>query len=281
MSAAAHARARTATLVTVGPPERLAEAAAVLSSLDRAGSLRHVLLSTSPGTSLPPAAGLQDVTTVEDLHPQFLNNAIAAHRLSSLPTAIWWRGGPAATVEGAASLAERVILDVEEPRDLWTRVQPLLGRSAFSDIRWGRLTRWRAVLAVLFDVPEVRQAAGAVEELTLSGSDRAQGALFAGWLDASLDWAGRVEIRVEVGAGPSLAGVLLRGPGLEVRLELLPNGICLATQAVRRGETIASRVVPLGNAALGAVLSEELRIRSRDVAFERALARALPILGRA
>jgi hypothetical protein len=38
---------------------------------------------------------------------------------------------------------------------------------------------------------------------------------------------------------------------------------------------VASRVLSLGSQTLGALMTEELRVRSRDLAFERALERAL------
>ena len=264
------ARARTATLVTVGPPARLAEAAEVLSAVDQAGSLRHVLLSTAG--SVPAAPALQDVTTVADLRPEFLDNALAALRLSSLPTVIWWRGGPPGTLQGVAALADRVILDVEDPLPLWPAVRALAGRTAVTDIRWARLTRWRAVMALMFDVPEVREASDGFDRLALSGTDAAQCRLFAGWLDASLGWKGRVAVSIEDDGGAApLARVRLGGGEVEVRLELLENRVCLATEARRGSRTLAARVVSLGDPALPAVLSEELRIRSRDAAFERAL----------
>lgn len=276
MTRAAPARARTATLVTVGPAARLAEAADVLASLDQAGSLRHVLLSTSPG-SLPSFGALPDVTALESMPPQYLNNAIAALRLSSLPTVIWWRGGEVGNFDGAASLADRMILDVEDPQPLWRRVPALAAHTAITDIRWGRLTRWRAVMARMFDLRQVRRAAGGFDRLVLSGRDRAQCSLFAGWMDASLGWGGRVRVEItgEAGRAP-LSKVELRGPALAVRLELLANGVCLATDA-REGDTVlASRVIAVGEPGLAAVLSEELRIRSRDLAFENALRTLVP-----
>ena len=54
----------------------------------------------------------------------YLNNAVAALRLSSLPTAVWWRGGNPEMLEGVANLADRMILDAEEPADVWARALP-------------------------------------------------------------------------------------------------------------------------------------------------------------
>ena len=273
MTGGTPARARTATLVTVGPPDRLAQAIDVLASVDQAGSLRHVLLATA-AASLPSASALQDVTVIEQIRPQYLNNAIAAHRLSSLPTVIWWLGGPPGDLDGAAALADRLILDVDDPFALWPRVPPLFGRTAVTDIRWARLTPWRAAMAQMFDVPRVREGFPGFERLSLAGSDPGQCALFGGWLDAALNWDGRVRFDVRNGAAQPLAAVELVGPSVELRLTLLSNGVCLSTEARDGGQVLASRVVSLGNLQPSAVLSEELRIRSRDVAFERALERS-------
>jgi hypothetical protein len=50
---------------------------------------------------------------------------------------------------------------------------------------------------------------------------------------------------------------------------------CLA--AAVDGLDTSTRIVPLGEGALTALIGEELGVRTRDVAFERALASALEI----
>ncbi|CAN5740404.1 hypothetical protein BH24ACI4_BH24ACI4_06310 [soil metagenome] len=263
-------RARAATLVTVGPPARLAEAAGVLAEADEAGSLRHVLISTT-GEDVPDVEGLQDVT-VENVRPQFLNNAVAALRLSSLPTVVWWRGGPPDRLPAVATLADRVLLDAEDSLPLWRQAPALFGRTALTDFRWARLTRWRGVMALLFDLPQVREAAPDFQRLRITGNDPAQCALFAGWLASSLDWQGRVAVELErAGASASLSKVELDGPSASLQLALHRNGACLTTEARVNGDVLTSRVLSLGSQALPSLLSEELRLRSRDIPFERAL----------
>ena len=93
------------------------------------------------------------------MKPQFLNNAVAALRLSSLPTLVWWRGGSVDALEGVAELADRVVLDDDQPEATWARAVTLFEDSAFSDLRWARLTEWRALMAHFFDIPEVLAAA--------------------------------------------------------------------------------------------------------------------------
>lgn len=266
----AAARAHSATLVVVGPADRLGEAAATIASLDGGGSLQGVLISTEP-IERPAAANI----AVAQVRAEHLNNAIAASRLSSLPTVIWWRGGPASQLDAVAPLADRVILDTEDPSALWTRARALVDRAAITDIRWAMLTRWRAEMAHFFDLPDVQAAAPTFSRLVVTGTDHALCTLFGGWLDASLGWEGRVAIAItHAAAAARISSVTLAGAGAELSMRLLPNGTCLATGVSIEGRRLASHVVSVGDESLAALLRQELRVRSRDIAFERALAAA-------
>lgn len=267
--------ARTATLVVVGSSNRLAEAADIIRTGDDAGALRVVLISTGPDS--PPAAESQpDVVSIAGLRPEYVNNAIAGVRLSSLPTVVWWREGPPDGLGGVATLADRVILDADDPWPLWPRVVSLFEHTGFTDMRWARLTRWRAAMAHFFDLPDVRDAAPSFSTLTVTGSDRPRCALFAGWLDASLGWKGRVAPAFASGAaGVPIESATLSGSSVELVLRLLPNRTCLNAEAQAGSRVIASRVVSVGDQRLPGLLSEELRVRSRDLAFERSLQSAV------
>ena len=108
---------------------------------------------------------------LEGVPPAFVDNAVAAIRLSSLPTLVWWRGGPVDVFDCVADLADRVVLDVEEPDDLWAHVVTILDRTAFSDLRWTRLTRWRSLMAQFFDIPSIASAASAFNHLRIEGAN--------------------------------------------------------------------------------------------------------------
>ena len=102
--------------------------------------------------------------------------------------------------------------------------------------------------------------------------------MFAGWLRSSLRWTNGTAIDLRRSAGDGalpLESVTLSADDLEIALHVRPSRTCL--EASVRGGTIApvSRVVPLGDRALRALISEELGVRARDTAFERALAAAL------
>ncbi len=274
MTAPVLARARTATLVIAGSAARLSEAVDMLrANEDDAGSLHIVRVVTEGDAGVDEGA---DVVTIQGLRPEYVNNAIAAVRLSSLPTVIWWRGGSPEGVDGAVGLSDRLVLDVEDPWPVWRRIPPLFEQAAITDIRWARLTRWRAAMAHFFDLSQVRAASASFSSLSISGGDRAQCALFAGWLDASLGWKGRVVPQNSSAAsGAPMETVTLAGDAGELSLNLLPDTTCVNTQARLGTEILASRVVSLGDQSLRTLLAEELRVRSRDLAFERAVERAL------
>lgn len=274
MTVSSPALAKSATVVGVGSSARLIEAAGVLSGEDDAGAVRVVLIATDSQPA-PAVESQPDVISIGGLRPEYVNNAIAGVRLSSLPTVVWWRGGRPEALDGVATLADRVVLDVEEPGPLWARLPSLFEQTAFTDLRWTRLTRWRSAMAHFFDLPQVRQTAPAFERLTISGSDKYQCGLFAGWLDSCLGWNRRIVPRFLSGSAP-LESVSLGGGGAELALHLL-SGECLDAAVRMSQNTLASRVVSLGDQSLRTLMSEELRVRSRDLAFERAVVRTLAL----
>ena len=113
--------------------------------------------------------------------------------------------------------------------------------------------------------------------LTIEAADPFAARLYAGWLRACLRWSSDVEI--EITEGPRGSG---RTPLSRVHLEGANVGItaaagdrveCLTAAVV--GDDATARLVPLGEGALSALIGEELGVRTRDLAFERALASAL------
>jgi glucose-6-phosphate dehydrogenase assembly protein OpcA len=263
--------ALTATIVVAGPSQRLAEAATALSQLTDAG-VRAVLISYG-GNPAPEAHVSHHTVSLDGLRPEYLNNAVAALRLSSLPTLVWWRGGRVEALGGLAALSDRLVLDAEDPREVWGLVDALAERTAVSDLRWTRLTRWRALMAHFFDIAEVRNAASSFRILRIEGSDLHAARLYAGWLASSLHWPAdlKPEIRETAGA-PPIAAVLLGDGAQELTLRLADNLTCVETAARVNGLAPTSRTVSMGDQRLAALIGEELRIRARDLAFERAVA---------
>ena len=265
------ARALTGTVVVVGAAERLQPAADALARVGESIGLRSILISEGVD-SAPPAKVDGDTTFIVGLAPRFLNNVVAALRLSSLPALVWWRGGSAEALEDLADLADRVVLDVEAPEDVWQRAESIFQRTAMTDIRWTRLTRWRSALAHIFDLPQVSDAANEFERLTIEAVDPDAGRLFAGWLRSRLHWKSSVSISIAYrpGGGPSpLAKVALEGPNVWIDMEVRPESRCLAARV--DGVDGSARIVPLSDGSLATLIAEELGVRTRDWAFEEAL----------
>jgi len=270
-------RARTATVVAVGPSDRLGDVAEILSGGETSSALHLVRIAVDGGD---PPPDRPDVVTIGGVRPEHVNNAIAAVRLSSLPTIVWWRGGRPEALDGVASLADRVVLDADDCWPLWARTPPLFEHTVLTDIRWARLTRWRAALAHVFDLPAVRGSADSFTRLSITAADPAVAGLFAGWLDASFGWQGRIVPEVTAASsGAPIESVKLESPSCHVELCLLPNSTCLSTEGRVGSAVVANRVISLGHQTLSTLLAEELRVRARDIAFERAAQSALTAKG--
>jgi glucose-6-phosphate dehydrogenase assembly protein OpcA len=272
------ARAATATVIVIGKPDRLVAAADALELLGEAGGVRAILISEGETTS-PVARVTESAIAISGLSPRYLNNAVAALRLSSLPAVVWWRGGSVEALDGLANLADRLVLDVDKPDAVWARADTLFERTALTDLRWTRLTRWRAAVAHLFDLAQVRRSAAGIRSLTIEAADPFAARLFAGWLKTRLGWTASVaiEIRAVKRGGPSpLSSVSLAGAGAAISLSVHRGRSCL--EATVTGAEATARIVPLGDGALSSLIGEELGVRTRDSAFEQALiaAREIP-----
>lgn len=270
------ARAQTATVVVVGERDRLVDAAEALAHLSEAEGVRAILISEG-GETAPTARVTEHAIGIAGLAPQFLNNAVAALRLSSLPTAVWWRGGAPESLQDIARLADRLIIDVVDPSRAWPIARSIVEQSAVTDLRWTRLTRWRSVVAHLFDLPEVRSVP--VTRLSVAGPDPFAARLFAGWLRSALHWGPDVTIDLRPSESgdqrAALDAVELDADGHHVSITRRATRGCLRAEIA--GRDASTRVVPLGEGTLTAVIGEELGVRTRDLTFERALAAALEI----
>jgi len=266
-------RALVATVVAVGPIERLSGAAEALQSLGDAGTVRGILISDGTNPA-PPARVAGNTVALPGLKSQYVNNAVAALRLSSLPTLVWWRGGRPEMLAELAELADRTVLDDPEPETIWARATTLFEDSTFSDLRWARLTQWRALMAQFFDIPEVQAAASTFTRLTIVGSDRMSARLFAAWLRSSVAFPdGFADEYVDRAGKTPLEEVRLSDHEQELVIRVAAHGSCIETAVAVKGHRSASRVVLMTDQSLTGLITDELRIRARDLAFERALRR--------
>ncbi len=270
----APARALIATVVVVGHIERLPPAAEALEQLSEVRGVRTILIAEGDKAA-PIARVTENTIAIVDLAPRYIDNAVAALRLSSLPALVWWRGGSLEALNDVAGLADRLVLDTEKPDDTWASAPSFFEKTAVTDLRWTRLTKWRAVLAHLFDTARVREAIPSFTRLSIDASDLPSARLFAGWLRTSLRWPASNQISIRQVSGhlkSPLERVLLSGDRMTITLHLPSTRSCL--QASVDGEKGTARVVPLGDGTLTALIGEELGVRTRDLAFERALAAA-------
>jgi glucose-6-phosphate dehydrogenase assembly protein OpcA len=265
------AEAAIATVVVVAPADRLKEAANALRESAASGGVRLILIAAGSGGE--PAVRLAaDGILIEGLKPQHFDNAVAALRYSSLPTLVWWRGGSPDVLPGLAALADRLVLDAEDPRAVWPLVARLAEHTAVTDVRWTRLTRWRTLMAHFFDIPAVREAAASFHSLRVRGGDGHAARLFAGWLTSSLHPSGRLTVDVQEAASAPPIQFVEVGNGLQrLTVRLAESGTCLISAVDSERGSDISQIVSLGDQGLAAVIAEELRIRSRDVSFERSI----------
>jgi glucose-6-phosphate dehydrogenase assembly protein OpcA len=260
-----------ATVIVIGSRERVDEAAQALDVLSDRAAVRRVLISE--GTKTETKADDKDTTIrLDGLSPEYVDNAVAWLRLSSLPAVVWWRGGSPSALERIAHLADRLVLDTDPPDTLWPRAQTLFEETALTDLHWGGLTRWRSAMAHLFDLPQVRNAAQEYTTLEIAASDRAAARLFVGWLHCCLS----PKLQVTIAGAPAGTTAMSRvrlaggsGPGLTLRIE---GGGCLHAEVDGAG---GARIVPLGDGTLATRFADEIGVRTRDTAFERALVAAM------
>lgn len=257
-----------ATVVAVGPRARLLEAAAALRPHARAGAIRAILIAG--GEKATPAVRVTaSEIALEGLRQAFTNNAVAALRLPSLPAMVWWRGGEPDQPEDLADLADRLVLDAENPEAVWRRLDAIVEKAAVSDLRWTALTRWRALMAHFFDMPGVPEAAAKFTNLRIEGSDAYSARLFAAWLAASLKW-NNVAVRFEQQQGEPLNAVSFGNGNEALVLRRVAGSTCVEGTARWHGRE-ASRIASLGERSLATLIAEELRVRSHDTAFEKAV----------
>ena len=258
----------TATVVAVGPCPRLLEAATALRPHARAGAIRAILIA-SGDRSTPSVRVSAAEIALEGLREAFINNAVAALRLPNLPALVWWRGGEPSQLENLAELADRLVVDVDDPQPVWRRIDAIVDKTAVSDLRWTALTRWRALMAHFFDMPGVPEAAATFTRLRVAGSDPYSARLFAGWLRASLKWR-NVAVEYEEQPGEAMSAVIFGNGNAELALRRVPGSTCVEG-SVRLNGREASRIASLGGHSLAALIAEELRMRSHDMAFEKAV----------
>lgn len=267
-------RAEASTVVVVAGGSALDEVHDALEILVRTAGVRPILLTLGDQTE-PRRSDRNGVTVIEGLVPRYLNNAVASLRLSSLPAIGWWRAPSTGGLTELADLVDRIVLDVEDPEPVWRLVPTLSERGGVSDLRWAGLTRWRDLFAQFFDLPDVRGGMASFSRLSISAGDRHAARLLAGWIQSRLPGSDRLQVAFSDDDTPAaVRSLTLAGGSIDLSLRLLPSDICIETLVSLPGTPPSSRVVTAGDRRIASLMAEELRVRSRDTAFEDAVAAA-------
>lgn len=262
-------RALAASVVAVVPEGEHGAAVEALSRLHQMAAVQPIVISL--GSRRDARREDHDgVVVFRELLPRYLNNAVASLRLSSLPAMGWWRVPAADPLRELAVLVDRLVLDVPDPMPQWRRVAEIARLTAVSDLRWARLTGWRDLLAQYFDLPELRRQKAPFSRVSITGQDPASVKLFAGWLKSRMPGGSTLELDRRTHGSAPLECVELTGEAGCVTLSRLPHSSCLQTSIDGGPSASSTRIVTADEARVEVLLRGELRIRSRDVAFEDA-----------
>ena len=153
-----------------------------LQALGHSGAIRGILIPQ--GSAAESGARVaSNVVVLNGLPDNFIDNAVAALRLSSLPTVIWWRGGPT-EVLGQLDQAGRP----RRARCRSARAGVEVRGRAFRAHRVQRSALDAADALARADGAVLRPAGGARRRPRRSttcaskASDRASASLFAAWM---------------------------------------------------------------------------------------------------
>lgn len=251
-------------------------------------------------------------------------SAVAPLLVSDVPVFLWWKDIPHyedKLFERLVEISDRVVIDsasFDRPREDLARLARVVGRGpaqmAVSDLNWGRLTPWRALVSGFWDVRENLPHLRALDRVEIrfrpadSAPEEAPPAalLLAGWLASRLGWgdarkvgagaagADAVELKrgdggavvvaltPEAGGAAGLKSVTLSSSaaGAEFSVETCPEGKHLgtATRAGAEGRR-AGRFLARAQPTEGEMLGGELAILTRDKVYEQAVAACAQLLG--
>src|SRR5215218_7964011 len=131
-------------------------------------------------------------------------SAVAPLLVPDVPVFLWWKDIPHyddKLFTRLAGMADRVVIDsasFDRPHEDVRRLASLLegGRMRLSDLNWGRLTSWRALVAGFWDVADYCDSLARIEKIVIeydppdrSHEEIAPKALLAlGWMASCLGW---------------------------------------------------------------------------------------------
>jgi glucose-6-phosphate dehydrogenase assembly protein OpcA len=275
---------------------------------------------------LPPADAIHQVCYEQILlrargdSDERLASAVIPLLVPDLPVFLWWTGTPPIGrrhFDDLIALADRLIFDSADfarPDELLPAIARIgaqgRGRYGVTDLNWTRLTPWRELVSMFFDVPAYRPLLDGITgarvgfAVDMDGRDihPSQALLLIGWLASRLGWrpiqklapaeAGgllfamvrrdgervmvRVRPRFERGLEEGdLSGVRIQARIGEITAEFVvkrrPDPRHATATTIVNGEQRAERVLPLPSPGVVELLGEELAIVGSDRVYEEAL----------
>jgi glucose-6-phosphate dehydrogenase assembly protein OpcA len=188
--------------------------------------------------------------------------------VADLPVILWCRAARLVGMpefRAIAAMATRVVVDsaaLPDPRAALRRLSDATGRTIVGDLAWTRLTRWREMLAQVFQNRERLAQLATVSEIRVRFGPHYETAAryLAAWISAAVPQATAAVADARV---PTL-DVALTGPDLRIalrredqRLVVSVNELHQCTNLPQPGDYILMR--------------EELAITGHDPVFERTL----------
>ena len=215
--------------------------------------------------------------TVSDAALADLPSVVLPLKAPDLPVIVWSRSARLFEMPpfGAiARMATKVVVDSAKFADP-KRALRLLAETARSgvplgDLAWTRLTRWREMLARLFENRDYLAKLARISSVRVAyDGEFATSAWYMGaWIVDALEDAGAsAKVAVGAGSGAASLSVELAGGGFCVALERREDRLVVAVDDAKSCTNL-----PQPNDYL--MMREELGIVRRDAVFERALASA-------
>lgn len=192
---------------------------------------------------------------------------------ADLPVVMWCRSArlPAREEFAAiASLAHKLIVDSKTMgADGLRTVAGLAGRGLVADLCWTRLTRWREMLAQLFENRDSLAQLGRVERVRIdfAGEGSAINWYMGAWILDALSTIG-IRPKLSAGGSGSPVPVVLEGAGFRLEMSRQEDRMVVSLNDF-------SHCTSLSAATDYLLMREELGILRRDPVFERTLASAV------
>ena len=218
--------------------------------------------------------------TVSDAALADLQSVVLPLTVADLPLIVWCRSQRLLAMpefRAIAQMADKVVIHSAsslDPAALLERAHGAVGRGIMlGDLSWTILTRWREMLAQVFENHQNAAQVAKLAEIDVEwGGSRYVPALYLGaWIRDSLAAAGvNAKLQMSRVADDDDLGVKLTGDGIAVKLAREDDRMVVTLNG-------ASQCTNLPQPTDYMLMREELRIVRHDPVFERTLASAVQL----